>query len=192
MHRLAAETGQEPQAHQVQQAVHEAVHAEFGLAVLAFLVMDRFFADPAEAGVLGQIRDIAVHLTVHFDVFHHLGPVGLEAAVHVVQADAGDLAGGPVVQLGGDVLGEGVVLAVLFPARHQVVAFLADHPHHFGDFFRGVLKVGVHGDHDVPLRGGEAFIQGGRFPVIAAETDAPDGSAGLGGQVLNHVPGVVR
>ena len=46
MHRLSAKTAQEPQAHQVQQAVYKTFHAEFGFPVFAFLMMDALFSDP--------------------------------------------------------------------------------------------------------------------------------------------------
>ena len=141
-----------------------------------------------ETGVLGQVRDVAVHLSVHLDVLHHLGPVRLEAAVHVVQFDARNLAGRPVIQLGGQVLGEGVILAVLFPAAYKVVSLFPDHAHHLGDFLRGILQIGVHGNHNIPLGSGEAFEEGGRFAIVAAEADAMHGGAG---HLLDNVPGAV-
>ena len=180
MHGLSAKAGEEPQAHQIQQAVHKPAHAKLGHAVLALLVVHRFFANPGESGILGQVRDVAVHFAVHLDVFHHLGFVGFEAAVHVMELDAGNLAGRPVVQFGGDVLGKDIVHAVLLPAGHQVVAFFPNHANHLRNFLRRVLQVGVHRYHNVTFRRRKAFIKSGRFAVVAAETDAADGMPGRG------------
>ena len=79
-------------------------------------MMHGHLADLGKPGVLGKIGDIAVHFPVDFHVLHNIFPIGLEAAVHVVQLDAGDAAGGSVVELRGQVLGDGIVLAVLLPS----------------------------------------------------------------------------
>ncbi len=99
VHRLLAELGEEPQGHEVQETVHETFQTELGYSVLALLVMDGLFADLAVAGVLREVGDVAVHFTVDLDAFHHFVLVGLQAAVHVVEFDAGDFAGGPIIQL---------------------------------------------------------------------------------------------
>ena len=153
--------------------------------------MDGLFPYLAESGILGEVRDVTVHFSVHLNVFDYLGPVGLEAAVHVVELDARDLACRPVVQLGRKVLGEGVVLAVLLPAAHEVIAFFPDHPHHLRNFFRGVLQIGIQGDHNLPLSGGKAFIERGRFAVVPAEADAPYLMAGISPHLPDHLPGAV-
>ena len=152
--------------------------------------MDGLLADLAVAGVLGEVGDVAVHFAVHLDAFHHFLLVGLQAAVHVVELDAGDLAGRPVVELGRKVLRELVVLAVLFPAGDDVVALFRDHPVQFRDFVRGVLQVRVHRDDDVALRGREALVEGGGLAVVAAEGDAVDGGVLLR-QGEDGVPGTV-
>ena len=76
----------------------------------------RLFGNAGVAGVLGKIWDVAVHFTIDLYVLDHLLAVGLESAVHVMQPDAGDAAGGRVVELGRKVLGQGVVLSFLLPA----------------------------------------------------------------------------
>ena len=154
--------------------------------------MDGLFADLVEAGIFRQIRDVTMHLAVHLDVLHYFGPIRLEATVHIVQADTRHFAGRPIVQLGGKVLGEGVVLAVLFPTGNKVVAIFPDHTHHFGDFLGRILEIGVHGDHDVASGRGKTLIQGGRFAIIPAETDGAHRTSELIGQLLDHGPGVVR
>ena len=58
---------------------------------------DDFLAYPGETGVLGYVGDVAVHVPVDLYLLDHLTPVSLQAAVHVVQLQPGDLAGGEVV-----------------------------------------------------------------------------------------------
>ena len=116
--------------------------------------MDGLLADLAVAGVLRQVGDIAVHLTVDLDALDHLVLVGLQAAVHVMELDAGDFAGRPVIQFRRKVLREFVVLAVLLPAGNDIVALLGNHPVEFRDLVGRVLQVRVHGDDGrTPLGG---------------------------------------
>ena len=152
--------------------------------------MDGLLADLAVPGVLREVGNIAVHFAVNLDALNHLVPVGLQAAVHVMELDARDLACGPVIQLGGKVLREFVVLAVLLPAGDDVVTLLLDHPVQFRNLVRGVLQVRVHRDDDVPLGGREALIEGGGLAVIAAEGNAVDGGILLR-QGKDGVPGTV-
>ena len=79
---------------------------------------DDFLAYLGETGVLGYVGDITVHVSVDFYLLDHLTPVSLQAAVHVVQLQAGHLAGGEVVYLRRYVLGEGVVVADLLPSGY--------------------------------------------------------------------------
>ena len=152
--------------------------------------MDGFLADLAVAGILGEIRDIAVHFAVHLDALDHLVLVGLQAAVHVMEFDARDLARRPVVELGRKVLRKLVVLAVLFPAGNDIVALFLDHPVQFRDLVRGVLQVRVHGDDDVAFRRREALVQGGGLAIVSAEGDAVD-SGILLRQGADGVPGTI-
>ena len=132
-------------------------------------MVDRLLGDFAEAGVLREVRNIPVHLAVHLYVLDHLVLVGLQAAVHIVELDAGDPAGSGVVKLGRQVLGQFVVLAVLFPAGDHIITLLGDHPVHLRDLFRGVLQVRVHRDDHTSLGLGETFVKGGGLAVVAAE-----------------------
>ena len=86
--------------------------------------MDGLFAYLAEACVLGQVGDVAVHLAIHLDVLHHIAAISFQAAVEVVQVVyAAHLACRGVEQLGRYGLRKGVaLLAVLLVARHQVVS----------------------------------------------------------------------
>ncbi len=109
VHGLDAEGGEEPQGYQVQIAVEETVQpAELGLAVLARLMVHHLLADFLEAGVLGQVGDVAVHFAVDFDVLYHLVAIGLQSAVEVVQVfDARHVAGRGVEDLVGRVFDRG-------------------------------------------------------------------------------------
>ena len=150
--------------------------------------MHFLLSDLREACVLGQIRDVAVHFPVDFDVLDHLAAVGLETAVHVVELDARDLAGGSVEKLGRKILGELVVLTVLLPAGHHVVAFLRDFLVQAGDLVGGVLQVGVHGDDHVALRLVETAVQRSGFAVVAPEADAVHQRIGRR-KALDNLPG---
>ena len=77
MHRFLSESAQEPQGEQVEEAVHETLDAELALAVFAFLMVNRLFGDAGEPGILGQIRYVAVHLSIYLDILHDLVAVGL-------------------------------------------------------------------------------------------------------------------
>ena len=149
--------------------------------------MDRFLGDPGVAGVLCQIGDIAVHLTVDFDAFDNLVLVGFQSAVHVMQPDACDPSRGSIVQFGRKVLGHFVVLSVLLPARHDIPSFYGYHPVHLRQFLRGILKVGIHGEDDSAAGGFKAVEQGCRLAVVPSERDPPY-IAVLPGYFRDHLP----
>ena len=73
--------------------------------MLAFLVDDHLLADLGEPRPFCDDRDVAVHLAIDLDGFHHILLVGLEPAVEVVELDARHSARGPVEELRRDVLG---------------------------------------------------------------------------------------
>jgi len=81
----------EGDGHQVEEAVHEARGAELAAAVRARAVGHRRLAH-LEALPVGQRRQVAMQLAVDLEVLDDLAPVELEAAVHVVQARAGERA----------------------------------------------------------------------------------------------------
>ena len=65
-------------------------------------MMDHLLANLVESGVLCEIRNVAVHLAIHLDVFHHVATIGLQAAIEVVQVlDAAHFAGGGIKQFRG-------------------------------------------------------------------------------------------
>ncbi len=153
-------------------------------------MLHHFLADAAEAGEFGKIGDVAVHVAVHLDVFHHLAAVGLQPAVEVVKVVyAAHTARRGVEKLGGYGLRQRVV-ALLLIAAHDVVAFLAYHAVEFRNLVRRILQVGVHGDNHVAFGAGEAHVQRRAFSIIASETHTAHGRVGLG-QTLYHLPGTV-
>lgn len=86
VHRFQAEGAHKPQGEEVKISIDKAVQTtEFCFAEFASLVVDHLFSDFVETCILCQIGDVAVHLTVDFDVFHDINSVGLQAAVEVVQ-----------------------------------------------------------------------------------------------------------
>lgn len=101
-----------------------------------------------EALVLGQIRNVAVHLAIDLDALDDLVFVGLQPAVHVVEFHPGYSPRRCVVELRRQILREFVVDPVLFPAGNYVPAFFGDHPVHLRNLLRRVLQVCVHGHYD--------------------------------------------
>ena len=72
VHRLLAKRREEPEGQQVEIAVDEAVQAhELRRAVLTGLMLNHLLTDLVETGILGQIRDIAMHLSIDLDILHH-------------------------------------------------------------------------------------------------------------------------
>ena len=77
MHGLETESADEPQREQVKVSVDEAVPAhKLAFAILACLMVYRFLAYAREARFFSQIRDVAMHLAVHFDILDHLTAIG--------------------------------------------------------------------------------------------------------------------
>ena len=126
---LLAKLAEEPQRHEVEVAVHEAVEAKLRLAVLASLVVHNLLANLVEASVLGEIRDVAVHLAIDLNVLDDVLAIGFQAAVEVVEVlDAAHLACRGVEELGGNGFRERVALpAVHLIAAHQIVSVLCNH-----------------------------------------------------------------
>ena len=51
-------------------------------------------ANLVETGILGEVRDVTVHLAIDLDVLDHIATVGLETTVEVVEVvNAADLTG---------------------------------------------------------------------------------------------------
>ena len=99
MHGLDAEPGKEPKGKQVQIPVYKTVQPELGLSVFACLVVHHFLADFLEAGVLGQVGDVAVHFAVYLYILDNLFAICLQSAIKVVQVfDARYFAGGGIEQ----------------------------------------------------------------------------------------------
>ncbi len=149
--------------------------------------MDGLFSDFSKAGVLGKIRNVPMHFSVHFHVLHHLVLVGFETAVHIVQFQAGYLASSGIVQLRRQVFSEGVVDSVLFPARYDVPTIFHDHPVHFRNLLRRILQVGIHGHDNSALGNRETLVKSGRLAIIAPERYSFDSAVAFR-QFLNLCP----
>ena len=130
MHWLLAEVAQEPECHQVQIAVHETVPAhELGSTKLSCLMVNRFFANICEACILGKVWNVAMHLTVYFDVLHYVAAVSLESSVKVMQiVDAAHLAGCGIEKFGWNRFAQRVsLLAVLLITRYKIETIFLYH-----------------------------------------------------------------
>ena len=159
---------EEEHREQVEVAAHVALPAVLGAAGGAAAVAHLDLGDP-EAGLRGDHRDVPVQLAVDDDRVDHIAAVGLEAAVEVVQRDAGRLAHRPVEEARRQRLVEGV-LAALLPAGHEVVALL-ERRDEVGDLGGVVLAVAVHRDDDVAAGGGEAVRERRRLAEVAPQLD---------------------
>ena len=85
VHGLLAEIRKKPECQQVKIPIEETVYAKLRLPVLACLMVNHLFADMRKASLLGKIRNVTVHLTVDFNVLHHIAAVRLQSAVEVMQ-----------------------------------------------------------------------------------------------------------
>ena len=111
MHRLLAKRREEPECEQVEIAVYEAVQShELRRAVLTGLMLYHLLADLVETCVLGQIRNITMHLAIHLDILHHCLAICLQATVEVVQVlDTADLPGCRIEEFRGQGLRDRVI-----------------------------------------------------------------------------------
>ena len=100
--------------------------------------------------LVGEHGDEAVQLAVEHEAAHDLAAVGLEAAVHVVQAEPRHPARDPVEELRRDAARERIAPPRL-PARDEVEA-LVELREQVRDLGRVVLQVAVDRDHDVAAR----------------------------------------
>ena len=122
----------------------------------------------------GEDGDETVHLAVDLDGLDDLAAVSLETAIEIVEPDTRRNARGPIEELAGPPLADGVE-TLLFPPGDKVVALVENHAPHGGNLVGRILQIGVHGEDDLALRGLEPAKERGRLAVIAGETDGPDG-----------------
>ena len=115
-------------------ALHHPFDAEFGMPVLAGVVIDDL-SPMRRTRLLGQDRNEAVHLAVDLDGLHHLAAVGFQPAVEIVEPDARHAPGCPVEEFAGPALAHGIVTPFL-PPRDQIVTLFEDHAAQFGEFRR--------------------------------------------------------
>ena len=83
-HGLGPEAIEEPKGDKIEVTIDETVEAELCLPILACLVLDDLLANLLIAGVLGDVGDVAVHITVELDVLDDFALVCLKTAVEVV------------------------------------------------------------------------------------------------------------
>ena len=173
MHRLFAELIEEPQGHQIQIAVDKTVETELTGTELTFAMLYHFLADLGKTGVLRQVRDIPVHLGEDLNILHHLLAVRFQAAVHIVQGNAGNTTCRSIEELGRQVLGQFVIKTFLLPTAHQIKSVFGDHPIELRDLIRTVLQVSIHGDNHIALRCLETAVQRRTLTIVATETNPP-------------------
>ncbi len=114
-----------------------------------------------------------MEFAVEVDIFDDLGAVGLEGGAEVVQVNAAEIFHESICDEGWDAANPEIIDAASPPAGDDIVA-LIDFPEETGNFLRGVLKIGVHGDDDFSASGVETGGQGGRLAEIPAKDDQLD------------------
>ena len=134
--------------------------------------MHYLLPDFCETSVLCQIRNVAMHLTIHLDMLNHLETVSFQSAIEIVQiGDATHLACRRVEQLCGNRFRDGVI-SFLLVAAHQIIALLLYHSIQFGDFIGTVLQIGIHCDHNIALGSAETAEECWAFAVIPTKFNA--------------------
>ena len=134
-------------------------------------VVDRQLRD-AEAAVVRDHGDVAVELTVEPEATNDLRPIGLEARVHVVEANPRDEAGHTVEDLRRKPAGPRI-LALRLPTRHEIEALvqLREQPRNLR---RVVLEITVDGHDHVARCFREAGSERRGLAEVAAEPDDAD------------------
>ena len=180
MHRLLAELIEEPKRHEIQITVHKTVETELRGTELTLTMLHHFLSDLRKACILSQIRDIAVHLREDLDILHHLIPISLQTAVHVVQLNARNLPCRGIEELGRQILRQGIIIAFLLPSAHEVVALLLNHAIELRYLVWTILQISVHRDDYIAFRRLESAIQSCGFTIITTETDTTNDSVFIG------------
>ena len=132
--------------------------------------MYHLLPDVTKAIHLCNDRNVAMHLTIHLNILHHLVAIGLQATIEVVQFDARHPACSPIEELRGDIFHQLGVVTHLLPTRNKVVALFLNHLIEFRDFIGAVLQVGVHSDDHVAFHDLKALVQSRRLAIVSPET----------------------
>ena len=117
-----------------------------------------------------QHGDVPVHVAIERELLDHLGAVGLEAAVHVVEVESGREPRDGVVDQRRQRLSDGVEARIL-PAAHQVCFARLDGRDQAANLRGVVLQVAIHGHHVDAARMGETDAHGRRLAEVAAKLD---------------------
>src|SRR5262249_26846984 len=169
--RPVAVAADERDRQQVEEAADVPLDAVARAAVLPRAMVDGELGG-AEAAVVREHRDETVKLAVKAHPVYDLGAVGLEAAVHVVEAEARDAAGHPVEDSRGNTPPERVSTTRL-PAGDEVVA-LVELGEQAGDLSRVVLEIAVDRDDGLAACVVEACCKCRRLPEVSPQADHAD------------------
>ena len=170
---------------QIEKSIDKALEPKFGYSILALLMLHHLLPYPFKACLLGQHRDIPMHLAKNLYAFHHLALVGFKATVKIMKFNTGKQPNRSVEKLAGDGFGNGIV-SFLLPPRHQVKTFLLNHPVKFRYLVGAILQVGIHCYHHIALNHLETGVQGSRLTVVAPKLNSVD-KWKLSFKILNHI-----
>ena len=98
VHRSFPKAGNEINGHQIEVAVNEAAQTKFGFAILPGTVLNHLLSYLCKTSLFGNVWNVSVHFTVHFDTLHHLAAIRFQTTVKIVQFDAGYFAGSKIVE----------------------------------------------------------------------------------------------
>src|SRR5690606_35019356 len=130
-----AELPDEHNGHDIEETVHHALPAKFTVSEFSGLMLDNLFTNTGKSGPFGNNGDVAVHLTVHFDIFNYIEFIGLQTAVKIMQSDTACHTGNKIEKLRRQGFADRI-LAVFLPTAHQVEVFFPDHVHQIGYLLR--------------------------------------------------------
>ena len=135
-------------------------------------MLNHLLANLAKSSLLGQVGDVAMHLTIYLNIFHYSLTIGFQTAVEIMQVlDATDFTSRSIEKLRGQRLRQRIV-ALLLVATHQVISLFLYHTVQVRNLVGRILKVGIHRDNHIALGLSETAIQSRTLAIVTAELDA--------------------
>ena len=155
--------------------------------------MYRLLSYLVKTGILCEIRNIAVHLTIHLYVLHYITAISLQSAIEIMQImNTAHLACRSIKQFRRYSLRQRVsLLSVLLIAGNEVITVLLYHSIQFRNLVRRILQIRIHRYHHISLCLLETTEERRTLSVVAAELYSFHFRM-IFSQFLYHVPGIVR
>ena len=163
---------EEPDQDQVQDDIERAAQSVLGFPGGARAMINDELRDP-RALPGGEDRDESMHLAIEPDPFEHAAAIRLERAAKIVQRDTGEPRNQAVGNPRWDLPRDQGIVAILPPARHNVVARieLLQEP---GDIGRVILAIAIDGHEDLTARLVKRGRQRRGLAAVAPKEHDPD------------------